>query len=149
MVWAVIMAVTLHPLHRALARRIGGRQGLAAALLVLASVSLLVFPSALLLNSFGTSVSDFIRSVQENTLQIPPPRDGVRGWPIVGEKIQDAWSQAHANLPGFVQSLQPTIGELARKALSMVASIGVGVLQFLASRRRRHLAGLWRGGGAR
>jgi hypothetical protein len=34
MVWALILAVTLYPLHQALANRIGGRQGLAATLLV-------------------------------------------------------------------------------------------------------------------
>src|SRR5262249_36490229 len=63
----------------------------------------------------------------------PPPRDSVREWPIVGEKVYDIWSKAHTDLPSLVQSLQPKIGELARKALSIVASIGVGLLQFLAS----------------
>jgi predicted PurR-regulated permease PerM len=36
-------------------------------------------------------------------------------------------------LPALIQRLQPKIGELARKALSIVASIGIGVLQFIAS----------------
>ena len=29
MVWAVILAVTLYPLHQRIARRVGGRQGIA------------------------------------------------------------------------------------------------------------------------
>jgi predicted PurR-regulated permease PerM len=33
----------------------------------------------------------------------------------------------------MVQSMQPKIGEVARKALSIVANIGIGLLQFLAS----------------
>ena len=49
------------------------------------------------------------------------------------EKIYDVWSRAHDDLPGLVESMQPKIGELARKALSIVANIGVGLLQFLAS----------------
>jgi len=38
MVWALILAVTLYPLHQALARKIGGKQGLAATLLVIVGV---------------------------------------------------------------------------------------------------------------
>ena len=43
------------------------------------------------------------------------------------------WSKAHADLPALVQSMQPKIGELAKTALGFVASIGGGVLQFMAS----------------
>ena len=133
MAWALILAVSLYPLHRALARRIGGKQGLAATIVTIAGILLIVTPTALLMNSFGSSVHDLVGAVQDNTLQIPAPREGIREWPIVGTKIYDFWSKAHTDLPGLVQSMQPKIGELARKALSIVASIGLGLLQFLAS----------------
>jgi predicted PurR-regulated permease PerM len=133
MTWAIILAVTLYPLHRLLARRIGGRQGLTATILVVAACLLIIAPTALLMNSFGSSIQDFIGAVQTNTLKIPAPREGIREWPFVGKKIYDVWSRAHTDLPGLVESLQPKIGELARKALAVVASIGVGMLQFVAS----------------
>ena len=133
MTWALILAVTLYPLHRSLARRIGGRQGLAAAIVVLAGVLLIVTPTALLMKSFGSSIHDLVISVQQNTLQIPPPREGVKAWPLVGGQIHATWSRAHTDLSGLVQSMQPQIGQLARKALAIVAGIGVGLLQFLAS----------------
>jgi len=133
MVWALILAVTLYPLHRALARRIGGKQGLAATIVVIAGVLLVIIPTALLMNSFGSSIHDVVNAVQHNTLQIPAPREGIRDWPIVGKRVYDSWSKAHTDLPGLVQSMQPKIGELARTALSIVANIGLAVLQFLAS----------------
>ena len=133
MVWAVILAVTLYPLHQWLARKIGGRQGLAATIIVIVGSVLFIAPTAVLMNSFGSSLLDFVRSVQQNTLNVPPPREGIRNWPLVGERIYGFWSQAHSDLPGLVESMQPKIGELARKALAIVASIGVGLLQFLAS----------------
>src|SRR5262245_36511313 len=49
MVWAVILAVTLYPLHLRLARRVGGRQGLAATIVVIAGCLLIITPTALLL----------------------------------------------------------------------------------------------------
>ena len=133
MVWAIILAVTLYPLHQWLARTIGGRQGLAATVIVIGGTALLIAPTAVLLNSFGSSLLDFVRSVQQNTLNVAPPREGIRNWPLVGERIYGVWSQAHTDLPGLVESMQPKIGELARTALATVASIGVGLLKFLAS----------------
>ena len=133
MVWALILAVTLYPLHRSLARTIGGRQGLAATMVVVIGGLLIVTPAALLMNSFGSSVYEFVGAVQHNTLVIPAPPAGIEEWPIVGKKLNGVWSKAHSDLPGLVESMQPKVGELARKALSIVASIGVGMLQFIAS----------------
>jgi len=113
MAWSIILAVTMYPLHQWLARAVGGRQWL--------------------LNSFADSVRNLVGAVQNNTLEIRGPPEGVARWPIVGNKVYDTWSKAHADLPGLVQSMQPKIGALAHKALAMVASIGGGLLLFLGS----------------
>ena len=133
MAWSIILAVTTYPLHQQLARRIGGRQGLTSVIMVIVGISLIVVPTWLLMNSFADSVRSFIAAVQDNTLQIPPPREGVKSWPIVGNSLYDTWSQARNDLPGLIHTMQPKIGELARDALSMVASIGGKMLVFLAS----------------
>jgi len=133
MAWAMVVAVVLYPVHQSVARRMGGRQGLASTILVIVGVALIIVPTALLMDSFGSSVHDVVNAVQENTLQVPAPWESVQGWPLVGRKIYGLWSKAHADLPALVQSLQPKIGELARKLLAIVANIGIGLLQFLAS----------------
>lgn len=133
MIWSIILAVTLYPLHQMLARRIGGRQGLTSTILVILGIALVVIPTWLLMNSFADSVQRLIGAVQQNTLQIPPPREGVKNWPVVGKNLYDFWSQARADLPSLVQSMQPKIGALARDAVSMVATIGGTMLLFLAS----------------
>jgi len=133
MVWSIILAVTLYPLHQWLAHKVGGKQWLASTILVIVGLLLIITPMALLMNSFADSVRHFIGAVQQNTLAIPAPREGVEKWPLVGKQIHDVWSKAHTDLPGFVQSMQPKIGELAQKAVAMVASIGSGLLLFLVS----------------
>src|SRR4026209_2830913 len=52
-VWSMILAVTLYPLHRMLARRLGGRQGLTSIILVILGIGLIVVPTWLLINSFA------------------------------------------------------------------------------------------------
>jgi predicted PurR-regulated permease PerM len=132
-VWALILAVTLYPLHRAIAGRLNGRQGIAATLLVLLGIGILVVPTAVLMSSLGDTVQDFITRVQTNAVEIPAPPDSVAAWPFVGAKLHATWSHAHDDLPGLVQSLQPKIGELARAALAFVASIAGALLLFLAA----------------
>jgi predicted PurR-regulated permease PerM len=71
--------------------------------------------------------------VQANSLEIPAPSQSVADWPVVGPRVHALWSQAHADLPALVQSLQPQIGDIAKSVLGFVAGIGVGLLQFLAA----------------
>src|SRR6185503_13820261 len=96
MAWALILAVALYPLQQRLGRRLGGRQGLASALLIVLAIAVIVVPTALLMNSFGDSVRSGIRGVQQNTLEIPPPKERVRNWPVVGPRVYDLWTQAHS-----------------------------------------------------
>ena len=133
MVWALILAVTLYPLHQWLAARMGGRTGWAATLITVLGVALIVAPTAVLLSSTGDSLHRVVEGVQQNTLQIPPPKPGVAAWPVVGERVHAAWQLAHDDLPALVKSLQPKLGELTKAALAMVASIGGGILMFVAA----------------
>jgi predicted PurR-regulated permease PerM len=132
-VWALILAVALYPLHQFLASKMGGKQGLATTLLVVIGIVLIGAPTAMLMSSLGDSVQQLVHDVQNNALKIPAPRPGVEQWPVVGKRIHDVWSKAHADLPALVQSMQPKVGELAKTALGFVAAIGGGLLQFLAS----------------
>lgn len=133
MLWALILAVTLYPLQQWMAGRMRGRQGLASTVLVLLGILLIVAPTAVLMSSLGDSVHQLVSDVQANALAIPPPPDSVAAWPVIGEKLHAVWSQAHADLPALVQGMQPKIGDIARSALAFVASIGGGLLLFLAS----------------
>jgi predicted PurR-regulated permease PerM len=133
MVWSTILAVTMYPLHKLIARRVGGKQWLASTILVIIGVLVIITPTALLMNSFADTLRNFIDGVQNHSLTIPPPREGIQKLPIIGDKVYAGWVKASTDLPGFVQSMQPKIGELARTALGVVASVGTGLLLFLAS----------------
>jgi predicted PurR-regulated permease PerM len=133
MLWALILAVTLYPIHRQLARRLRGKQGLAATLLVVVSIVLIVGPTSALISSLADSTYDLISSVKNNTLRIPAPSPEAADWPIVGKKVHLYWSQLHEDLPAVVQKLQPQIGVLAKHSLDIVAGTGGKILQFLFS----------------
>lgn len=133
MLWALILAVTLYPLHQMLARRFGGQQGRAATALVLAGFLLIVTPVVLLSSSLADSITGFVHDVRDNTLTIPAPSEAVAGWPIVGKKLHAVWQLAATDLPALLQKLQPKIGDLAKAALGFVAGMGGDILKFLFS----------------
>ena len=133
MAWALILAVTLFPTHQKLVRRLGGKQGLAATLLVLAGVVLIVVPTTLLLTSMGTSVRDLVGHVQGDALHIPAPPAALAEWPIIGQQLHAYWLMAHTDLPVILQKIQPQLQSLAVGALEMVANLAGTVLLFLGS----------------
>jgi hypothetical protein len=51
MLWALILAITIYPLHQMLAARIGGKQGLASTLIVLLAVAVIITPTVMLASS--------------------------------------------------------------------------------------------------
>jgi predicted PurR-regulated permease PerM len=133
MEWALILSVTLYPVHQRLARRLGGRQGWAATVIALLGIVVIVAPTAVLVNSMGESVQRIVQAVQENSLVVPPPRAGIADLPFVGPRIYAAWQAAHTDLPAFVQTLQPQVGNLAKAAIATVAAIGGDILKFVAA----------------
>jgi predicted PurR-regulated permease PerM len=131
--WSLILAVTMYPLHRLVAKAIGGRQGLASTLVIVAGFVVIVAPTTVLVSSLGDSLHSIISDVKNNVAFIPAPSQKVAEWPVVGKKIYGVWSEAHSNLPAMVASQQPKIGELTKQALDIVAGLGGTMLQFLVS----------------
>ena len=133
MVWAVILAVTMYPLHQMLAARLRNRQGLSSTVIVVLGIVLIIVPTAVLMSSLGDSVHQLVTKVQDHSIEVPAPRDFVASWPFVGEKIHGAWTRAYEDPRAFVESLQPKLGELAKTVLGFVGGIASGLLQFLAA----------------
>jgi len=132
-VWSVILAVTLYPLQRHVAKRLGARPRSASTLIVLLGIALLVMPTAILMSSLGESVEGLVADVRAGSIQVPPPPGALARIPLVGAKAHAFWTRAHVDPVALVQTMQPQVGGLARSALAFVASIGGGLLQFLGA----------------
>ena len=128
--WAIILAVALFPVFRWLKSKLGERGGLAATVLTLVALALLIVPIVMLSTSTIESVQTLTRGIQDRTLTVPPPPEGVAEWPVVGEQLSLAWAQATDNLQDFLgkyrDQLQPIWGWVATQA----AGAGAAALLF-------------------
>ncbi len=133
MLWALILAVTLYPLSKILARRIGGRQGRAATILVISGLLLIGVPTVMLGSSFATDIHDAYTGFKNNEISVKQPSPKVAEWPIIGKKVYNAWQAAATDLPAFLKKLQPQLANFANHALSAAANTAGAVFMFLGA----------------
>ena len=131
--WALILAVALYPLHQRLTNSLNGRQGLSATLLVVASLILIGAPTAMLGDSFAGHAKDAYTAFENDTITIKQPNPSVAEWPIIGEKLYDAWSAAADDLPGYLKSYRPQLKQILGGALETAADTAGAVLLFLGA----------------
>ena len=133
MLWALVLAIALYPMHLKLANMLGGKQGRSAVIIVLSGLLLVGGPSVMVGNSFQEHVSSLYTRFEAGTLSIDPPSKDVAEWPLVGERIYKSWNMASENLPKYIDSVRPQLKTLSKKAVELAASTAGGVLAFLGS----------------
>ena len=129
--WGFIIAVASYPLFLKIQSALGGRGGLAATLYTLVLLALLIIPVMLLAQSLIGALQTLGAQMKDGTLALPPPPEGVAGWPIIGARLYDLWQAASNDLTAVAQQFAPQIKSALPKLLSATAGLGFTVLQFL------------------
>src|SRR5690242_8853343 len=91
-IWGAVLAYSTWPLFERLKKRVGGREGLAAAIMVLAVACILVVPIAVLGWSMADEVVRFagvVRGWFEHGL--PPLPAWVGDVPVLGDRLVQRW----------------------------------------------------------
>jgi predicted PurR-regulated permease PerM len=131
--WAVILAVAVYPVHFWINERLGGRSKLASFLITLIGMAIIIGPATVLATSLIGSVETLATGLKTGTLELPPPPNIVRDWPLIGNKLHKTWSLASTNLGGFLSQYSSFILSAGGSLLGKAAGLGVGVLMFAAS----------------
>lgn len=133
MLWGVILAVMIYPLHQKLAVRMGGKQGWSSTVLVLVATLSLAAPIVTLGLSFTEHIQEGVGSFQAGELNVPPPFEALRDLPIFGERIYNSWAAAASDLPAFVEQNSQQISELSRNALVVAGGLLGTVFLFIGA----------------
>ncbi|MNO47554.1 putative inner membrane protein [compost metagenome] len=133
MLWALILAITLYPLHLRLRRYLGHHDGRAATLLTLIGLAILLVPVYLLGSSLVESAREAATTLQGGTLHIPLPPDSVAGWPLIGKAVHGFWLQAATDLTSVLQKAAPQIRDLSVILLGKLAGLGAGFMVFVGA----------------
>ena len=124
-IWAILLAVALYPAYAWLARRLGGRRGLAAVTITLIALATVLGPVSVLAASLAESVQWLASGLSSGTLKVPPPPAGVDDWPVLGKQIDEAWTLAANNLDDAVLRYGSAVLPAGGTVLGKVAALGV------------------------
>jgi predicted PurR-regulated permease PerM len=69
--------------------------------------------------------------VNEGTLHVPPPPEGVAEWPVVGEKLAVVWGQASSNLATFIERYREQLKPVWGFVVAQAAGAGAAALLFM------------------
>ncbi|KAK99016.1 PF01594 domain protein [Bordetella holmesii CDC-H635-BH] len=134
LLWSIILAVTLAPIHHRVTHWLRGRKKTAAVLLVIVTLLAFIVPGALLAGSLAESLPRLFHHEEgQPTLRIPEPPDFVSNLPLIGHRVHDAWSQATDNVESALKPLQPALTATAKWLLNSVTTAGMEFLIFLAA----------------
>jgi predicted PurR-regulated permease PerM len=84
-------------------------------------------------NSVIDSSAGIVERYQAGTLQIPPPADKVKSWPVIGEKTHQLWSEASESLTGTLNKYDAEVKRAGKAMLSSAAGTAGTILQFVLS----------------
>jgi predicted PurR-regulated permease PerM len=130
LLWAVILAVAVFPLHALLQRRVRLRPGLSASVLSVLLLALLLTPVVLLSTSAIQTLDAYSGLLTESRHVVPPPPPSVRTWPLIGERLHDAWAVAANDSRSFLASHVGQIASAGRWVGRIAAGVAFEVLQF-------------------
>ncbi len=131
--WGIIIAVAIYPLFTRLSSLLGGREKLAATIYTLIALALLITPTVMIANSAIETSAQLTERYEAGTLEVPPPSDAVKEWPIVGDRIYAFWQQASENLETALKTHTDQVKKISKAVLGAVAGTGGAILQFVLS----------------
>lgn len=129
--WSLIFALAMDPLHGLLARKLGGRPKLATSVIILALLAIIIVPSGFLIGSLVEEVKALKASYDAGTLTIPAPIEKVKDWPLIGKVIYDIWHAAYVNLEELVLKYKDQLIVVGSKLGKGILSAAGGVIQIV------------------
>jgi predicted PurR-regulated permease PerM len=132
-IWATMIVISTWPLLISLQARLGGRRGLAVAIMTLSMIILLIGPLGLAIATIVDNADAIVRFSKDLLASgLPPLPDWLANLPLVGRKLSAFWSDvAGSGANSLLAKVQPYAAKVGQFLLSQMGSIGAMLLQFL------------------
>ena len=133
LVWAVVIAIAIYPVHVFFEKIFRGRKILAVIVLTLVMLSFIIIPSGLIIYSLYEGVNHFRDAFNNGEHLIPPPGGTTANWPVITKPIVEIWQLASDNLQDAVVKYSEQIKEYGAILLIALAGFSKGSLSFVVS----------------
>ncbi len=131
--WALIIAVAVFPLFKFLRKRFGNRKKLAATTVTLLFLAVFIVPGLFLTKSLVKNIGQAKEYLKDGQIVIPPPKDNIKSWPLIGKPIYNIWYHATVNIEEVLTEYAPQLKVAGLWLFENLSNAGVGMLQFILS----------------
>ena len=131
--WSMILAMALYPLHSKMSKWMGNRPKLASSLIIVVILIIVILPTWMLIGSLFDEVKALKASYDSGLLSIPPPTEKVKEWPIIGEKVFDLWQAASVDIKQLFLKYKDQIFEVGKSIGQGILSAAGSVVQIMIS----------------
>ena len=103
LMWSIIVAVALYPIYNKSTMLLKGKKkGLLGTLFIVVLIGLILLPTISITGSIVESSTEIYTNFENGSLEIPPPNSSVSEWPLIGEKLYNAWVNASKDMESFI-----------------------------------------------
>jgi len=128
--WGIVLAVAFAPLIHSLEKRFKGHRKKIVIGISLFFASALIVPTFMISDSLITSSHKLVQAVKQKSIDIPPPSQKVKEWPLVGGEIYKVWEAGHKDLHQAMKPFKKIINKVIVKLASLLKE---GLLAVLLS----------------
>lgn len=123
-IWSALLAVALYPYYeKIIAFFKGKKKGLVTTVLILVLLAIIITPTVKLSSSVVDSAKSFKHKFEAGTVNIPPPNDKVKEWPLIGERAYTFWSEANKSLENVLRDHKDQLKSVLGKAFSSLTGL--------------------------
>lgn len=131
--WALIIAVTVNPLHHSFQKLLGGREKLSATIITIAILSFLFIPIGFFISSITETIINIKNQIETGNIHLDQPNPIIKNWPIIGKPLYAFLENASGSLSSIFQKYQSEILTAAKTVMLGIVGSGITFFQVVFS----------------
>jgi predicted PurR-regulated permease PerM len=131
--WAIIIAIALHPLHELISNKFRFGRKMAAFVLTVIMVVGIIFPAYEFFATVTSLIIQLKASFESGAFHIPEMQDQMRTLPLVGGQIDTIMSDININFKDFVIEHKDTILHLFQKLAAIAVNTGISLFMVIVA----------------
>ena len=126
--WAGIFAIAIYPLHQRLKKMLKGRAALASTIITIIVLAIFIVPALMFTVRTGNEARTLLTDYRSGKINIPPPGENVKEWPVIGNQVYNAWTQASTDLNAYMADNPDKVKAISARVVDLIKSTGAGLL---------------------